>query len=420
MGRTCTLGVWTKVFAVVFFSLGLSLAARADMGRVYVSLDPVTVSEDSQKAIILHNLAEEVLILGTDLRASKKTGVIRFIPFPAEPAVDLAPEGAFEKAAAMIKKYGLKYQYLHYTKGGPADAETQGVELRLNKKLGAHDLTIIKVNDVSQFRQWVNEYFKARGLPAKEQYPEEEAVVDDYVKRGLIYFVLDYVEVSDEPRFIEPVAYRFTSKELYYPLKTSNTFGGQGSIELIIIAPTTLCFAGNEPLDPYSGALYKEEHPQAQRPYGQRPLCLNIPVIASTSALLVKKDKDLDGIYPGGEDFFKDQKAFIQVVSYTGNYFFNDDIFVDVSTGMPAEAGVYEEEKDDRYGEVFTSLADPAKKRCSLKPDPGPCKALFERYYYDPVSKTCKAFFWGGCGGVVPFETEEECKKCLEDGGTSK
>ena len=31
-----------------------------------------------------------------------------------------------------------------------------------------------------------------------------------------------------EPRFIEPVAYRFKSKELYYPLKTSNTFGGQG------------------------------------------------------------------------------------------------------------------------------------------------------------------------------------------------
>ncbi|MBA4146415.1 MAG: proteinase inhibitor I4 serpin, partial [Cytophaga sp.] len=24
--------------------------------------------------------------------------------------------------------------------------------------------------------------------------------------------------------------------------------------------------------------------------------------------------------------------------------------------------------------------------------------------------KKCKEFIWGGCGGVVPFETLEECK----------
>ncbi len=414
MRRTCASVFPAGVFAVLFFFLGLSFSARADMGRVYVSLDPVTVSEDSQKAIILHNLDEEVLILGTDLKASKKTGIIRFIPFPSEPAVSLAPAGAFDKAAAMIKKYGLKYQTLHYTKGGPAAPKTEGVELLLNKKLGAHDMTVIKVNDVSAFRKWVNDYFRSRGLPAKETYPEEEAVVDDYVKRGLVYFALDYVEIDRETRFVEPVAYRFKSRELYYPLKTSNTFGGQGSIELIIISPVTLCFPGNEPLDPYSGALYKEKHPGAQRPYGQRPLCLNIPVNASTSALLVKKEKDLDGLYPGGEAFFKDKKAYIQVVSYRGKYFFEHDIFVDVSTGLPAEAGVYEEEREDPFGDALDSLDDPARKRCLLKPERGPCKAMFERYYYDPVSKTCKPFFWGGCGGVVPFETEEECKKCLE------
>ena len=194
MGRIFKVCIWSGLFPVLVFSLGLSFSARADMGRVYVSNDPVTVSEDSQKAIILHNLSEEVLVLGTDLKASKKTGIIRFIPFPSEPAVSLAPAGSFEKAAAMIKKYGLKYQHYFYTKGGPSAPKTEGVELRLNKKLGAHDMTVIKVNDVSTFRQWVNKYFKSKGLPAKEKYPEEEAVVDDYVKRGLVYFVLDYVE----------------------------------------------------------------------------------------------------------------------------------------------------------------------------------------------------------------------------------
>lgn len=51
---------------------------------------------------------------------------------------------------------------------------------------------------------------------------------------------------------------------------------------------------------------------------------------------------------------------------------------------------------------------------CLLKPEPGPCKALFEKYYYDPGSKQCKPFFWGGCQGVVPFNTLEDCRQRCE------
>jgi len=49
--------------------------------------------------------------------------------------------------------------------------------------------------------------------------------------------------------------------------------------------------------------------------------------------------------------------------------------------------------------------------RCSLIPESGPCKALFTKYYYDKTEKKCKEFNWGGCEGVVPFETLEECQK---------
>jgi Kunitz/Bovine pancreatic trypsin inhibitor domain len=50
--------------------------------------------------------------------------------------------------------------------------------------------------------------------------------------------------------------------------------------------------------------------------------------------------------------------------------------------------------------------------KCSLEPDSGPCFASIRRYYYDRQDKQCKEFIWGGCGGVVPFETLEECKAC--------
>lgn len=49
---------------------------------------------------------------------------------------------------------------------------------------------------------------------------------------------------------------------------------------------------------------------------------------------------------------------------------------------------------------------------CSLVPEIGPCNAAFNRYYFDPKEKKCKSFIWGGCGGVVPFLTLEECQEC--------
>jgi hypothetical protein len=52
------------------------------------------------------------------------------------------------------------------------------------------------------------------------------------------------------------------------------------------------------------------------------------------------------------------------------------------------------------------------ESRCALVPDPGPCKALFKRYYYDKTDAKCKEFIWGGCDGVVPFETLDECETC--------
>ena len=47
---------------------------------------------------------------------------------------------------------------------------------------------------------------------------------------------------------------------------------------------------------------------------------------------------------------------------------------------------------------------------CSLLPDAGLCKAAFKRYYFDQKEQKCKEFLWGGCDGVVPFETLEACQ----------
>jgi hypothetical protein len=102
-----------KTLVILIASLmGSSLVASdasADMGSVYVIEEGVRVSEDAQKAVILHNMQEEVLILGTELTANQITPIIRFIPFPSEPNVQLAPEGVFKRISAIVTKYGLQY-----------------------------------------------------------------------------------------------------------------------------------------------------------------------------------------------------------------------------------------------------------------------------------------------------------------------
>lgn len=55
---------------------------------------------------------------------------------------------------------------------------------------------------------------------------------------------------------------------------------------------------------------------------------------------------------------------------------------------------------------------EPPISNCDLEPDGGPCFAFAIKYYYDKDEQRCKEFIWGGCDGVIPFHTLEECKLC--------
>lgn len=55
--------------------------------------------------------------------------------------------------------------------------------------------------------------------------------------------------------------------------------------------------------------------------------------------------------------------------------------------------------------------ANPLSERCGLRPEKGPCKAIFDKYYFDAGTNKCQRFNYGGCDGVAPFETQEECDK---------
>lgn len=49
---------------------------------------------------------------------------------------------------------------------------------------------------------------------------------------------------------------------------------------------------------------------------------------------------------------------------------------------------------------------------CRLEPQSGMCLAAIPKYYFNWETHQCEQFLWGGCHGVVPFETLEECEAC--------
>lgn len=62
-------------------------------------------------------------------------------------------------------------------------------------------------------------------------------------------------------------------------------------------------------------------------------------------------------------------------------------------------------------------LADTLSFPCQLIPDPGPCDGAFPRYFFNQETGQCELFTWGGCDGVVPFETWQECVSGCQDSG---
>ncbi|XP_051998838.1 tissue factor pathway inhibitor a isoform X2 [Xyrauchen texanus] len=57
------------------------------------------------------------------------------------------------------------------------------------------------------------------------------------------------------------------------------------------------------------------------------------------------------------------------------------------------------------------------KNPCHLEDEPGPCRGLVPRYFFDGKSQECKQFFYGGCfGNANNFKTIKECQdRCLHD-----
>lgn len=326
------------IVVILFF---LASPALADKGPI-IWHEGVTITQEAQKAIILHNSTEEILILGTELKANKEVEILEFIPFPSEPKVSLVKGDPFVEAAKLIQRKGLLFRFRSRlsNKGGDGTGGTVPVEIRLSEKIGLHDVTAIKINDIDQFSKWLEEFFKGKGIRMdKDKLFNVYRNAQDYVQRGITYFVFDSVKVARNVKFVEPLVYRFKTDKIYYPLKTSNLIGGNGAVELILALP---------------GSVTDEiwQHTIKMLPVGA-----GVDIKLSTSAKV--QAGEIEPLY-GVETFFaKASKVYLQVFKYTGPYNFKDDFTYPIGKLVPYAY---------RYGK-YSPLPDASQFTPSLTQD---------------------------------------------------
>ena len=127
---------------------GLATPVLSDRGMV--PLADVSVYGPGQKAIVAWNGEEEVLILSTDVRADERTTILEVLPLPSQP--DLIEKTDLAPFMAVQDLLGEKKTFSRTMDGG----KVPGVEIVFHEKIGAHDITVIKVNDSKGFEEWAN------------------------------------------------------------------------------------------------------------------------------------------------------------------------------------------------------------------------------------------------------------------------
>ena len=199
----------------------------------------VNLDQSAQNAIVAWDGEEEIIILSTDIQSDAAATALEVLPLPSNPSE--ITEGSFESFEKIVEIMNEKIeterdQFLRSGKGlAPPDA---GIEITFQEQIGAHDVTVVKVNDLDYFLDWIKDFSEEKGLEIKQISSGFKQGVANYLKRDIKYFVFDVVETDGEEESINPLIYRFSSDFLYYPLLISgiSEIGeSRGKIDVFLI-----------------------------------------------------------------------------------------------------------------------------------------------------------------------------------------
>lgn len=202
---------------ILFFPILIS----ADGGMI-IWPPEVHLDQSTQNAIVAWNGKEEVIILSNNVKSDGVATVLRIIPLPSSPSE--IKEGDFNSFEKLVEIMNKKIEEVrNQWKGlgmGEEKLPTGGIEIIFKERIGAHDITVVKVNNLDSFITWIKNFAKEKKLEVKDISTEFENGVKDYLKKDIKYFVFDVLDVRGEES-IKPLIYKFSSDYIYYPLLIS-------------------------------------------------------------------------------------------------------------------------------------------------------------------------------------------------------
>lgn len=282
-----------KRLIAVFIGFGLFCFnfALAD-GGMMVWPPNVYLEQTAQNAIVAWNGEEEIMILSNGVKSDEPATALRMVPLPSNPEIK---GGSFESFEKLVETMNEKLDKLREdTPGfgsGKVDTEissSAGIDIVFHEQIGSHDVTVVKVNDLDVFIDWINDFSDKNGLDKNREIKCEDfnyfdcpdnctknncymptcppgdscaqvcrqvcqggtintpmisenfkEGISNYLKRDIKYFVFDVVETNGDEESIDPLVYRFESDYLYYPLLISGISDiseSQAHIDLFFIA----------------------------------------------------------------------------------------------------------------------------------------------------------------------------------------
>jgi len=213
-----------KISFVISLILVMSLSFPIACGDGGIIGPPqIDIEETAQNAIVAWNGTEEVLILSVDIQSSESTKVLRIIPLPSNPIN--VTEGSFDSFTKLQEIVNEKLQEIWNASRKSLGIDNEygvgslnTVEVTFQDTLGAHNITIVKILDVTNFTDWATDFAESAGLNITFS-SNFQSTVEEYLDDNISYFVFDIIDTTEDEYSIDPIIYRFKTDFLYYPLK---------------------------------------------------------------------------------------------------------------------------------------------------------------------------------------------------------
>jgi hypothetical protein len=220
-------------FSTIFATLLMNVGAALADGGIMIWPPSIHVQQTDQNAIVAWNGTTELLTLSTNLTKpadSANATLLHVVPLPAQPGeIKEEDPGVFSKMVTLLnqKIAALRTKNMNWgsnqsmNAGGTGAAAAPSVEIVMQKTIGAHDITVVKVNVADDFSNWIDGFASGKNLAQKPISQTFKNGLQSYLKRGINYFAFDVLNLNDQNTTVKPLVYQFDTRYFYFPLLIS-------------------------------------------------------------------------------------------------------------------------------------------------------------------------------------------------------